>query len=113
MKTAHVYVFTPLGDVRELPRGATPVDFAYTVHTDVGHRCIGAKVNGAISPLKYQLNDGDTIEILTSKKDSPSKDWLNFVVTTKARHRIRQWFKVQERDRAMSLGRELIEKEFP
>ena len=107
-----VYVFTPVGDVRELPAGATPVDFAYTIHTEVGHRCIGAKVNGAIVSLKYQLQNGDTIEILTSKTSAPTKDWLNFVVTAKARHRIRQWFKVEERERAISLGREILEKEF-
>ncbi|MBW2091481.1 MAG: bifunctional (p)ppGpp synthetase/guanosine-3',5'-bis(diphosphate) 3'-pyrophosphohydrolase, partial [Deltaproteobacteria bacterium] len=88
-----VYVFTPAGDVKELPKGATPVDFAYSVHTEVGHRCTGAKINGAIVPLKYQLRNGDTVEILTSKHHSPSKDWLNFVVTPKARNRIRQWYK--------------------
>ncbi|MDY6850926.1 MAG: bifunctional (p)ppGpp synthetase/guanosine-3',5'-bis(diphosphate) 3'-pyrophosphohydrolase, partial [Thermodesulfobacteriota bacterium] len=107
-----VYVFTPAGDVRELPRGATPLDFAYTIHTEVGHRCIGAKVNGAIVPLKYHLKNGDTIEVLTSKHNAPSKDWLNFVVTPKARNRIRQWFHIEERDRAVSLGREMLEKEF-
>ncbi|MBU2551790.1 MAG: bifunctional (p)ppGpp synthetase/guanosine-3',5'-bis(diphosphate) 3'-pyrophosphohydrolase, partial [Proteobacteria bacterium] len=105
-----VFVFTPAGDVRELPRGATPVDFAYVIHTEVGHRCIGAKVNGSIIPLKYQLRNGDTVEILTAKNSSPSKDWLNFVVTPKARNRIRQWFKVEERERALSLGREMLEK---
>ena len=109
---AYVYAFTPAGDVRELPKGATPVDFAYSVHTDIGHRCVGAKVNGAIAPLKYQIQNGDTIEILTSKNGAPSKDWVNFVVTTKARHRIRQWFKVEERARALSLGKEMLEKEF-
>ncbi len=107
-----VYVFTPAGDVQELPRNATPVDFAYNIHTEVGHRCVGAKVNGVIVPLKYKLRNGDTIEILTSKNNSPTKDWLNFVVTPKARNRIRQWFKVEERSRAISLGREIIEKEF-
>ncbi len=107
-----VYVFTPAGDVQELPRDATPVDFAYNIHTEVGHRCVGAKVNGVIVPLKYKLRNGDTIEILTSKNNSPTKDWLNFVVTPKARNRIRQWFKVEERSRAISLGREIIEKEF-
>lgn len=107
-----VYVFTPAGDVNELPKGSTPVDFAYTIHTEVGHRCIGAKVNGAIVPLKYRLRNGDTVEILTSKNNSPSKDWLNFVVTPKARNRIRQWFKVEERSRAISLGKEMVEKEF-
>lgn len=109
---SYVYVFTPAGDVRELPRDATPVDFAYSVHTEVGHHCIGGKVNGMIVPLKYKLNNGDTVEILTSKNSAPSKDWLNFVVTTKARNRIRQWFKVEERSRALSLGKEMLEKEF-
>ena len=108
---AYVYVFTPNGDVRELPKGATPVDFAYTIHTQVGHNCTGARVNGAIAKLNYQLHNGDTIEIITVKNGSPSKDWLNFVVTTKARNRIRQWYKVEERDRALSLGREILEKE--
>ena len=94
-----VYVFTPAGDVRALPQGATPVDFAYNIHTEVGHRCTGAKVNGAIVPLKYKLQNGDTVEVLTSKHHAPSRDWLNFVATPKARHRIRQWFKVEERAR--------------
>lgn len=107
-----VYVFTPAGDVRELPSGATPLDFAYTIHTEVGHRCIGAKVNGAIVPLKYKLQNGDTIEILTAKHGSPSKDWLNYAVTPKARYRIRQWYKAAERERALSLGKEMLEKEF-
>jgi len=107
-----VYVFTPAGDVRELRAGATPVDFAYAIHTEIGHRCIGAKVNGVIVPLKYKLKSGDTVEILTSKHGGPSKDWLNFVITPKARNRIRQWFNVEERVRAVSLGREILEREF-
>ena len=107
-----VFVFTPAGDVRELTQGSTPVDFAYAIHTEVGHRCIGAKVNGSIVPLRYKLQNGDTVEILTQKNSAPSKDWLNFVVTAKARHRIRQWFKVVERERAHSLGKEMLEKEF-
>ncbi|MBW2061149.1 MAG: bifunctional (p)ppGpp synthetase/guanosine-3',5'-bis(diphosphate) 3'-pyrophosphohydrolase [Deltaproteobacteria bacterium] len=107
-----VYVFTPAGDVKELPQGATPVDFAYSIHTEVGHRCTGAKINGAIVPLKYQLRNGDTVEILTSKHHAPSKDWLNFVITPKARNRIRQWFRIEERTRSISLGREMIEKAF-
>jgi len=105
-----VYVFTPGGDVKELPRGATPVDFAYAVHTEVGHRCTGAKVNGAIVPLRYQLHNGDSVEVLTSKRHTPSKDWLNFVVTPRAKNKIRQWFKVEERTRSVALGRELLEK---
>ncbi|MEW6266848.1 MAG: bifunctional (p)ppGpp synthetase/guanosine-3',5'-bis(diphosphate) 3'-pyrophosphohydrolase [Thermodesulfobacteriota bacterium] len=106
-----VYVFTPAGDVRELPSGATPVDFAYTIHTEVGHRCVGAKVNGAIVSLKYQLQNGDTVEILTAKQANPTKDWLNFVITPKARNRIRQWFRIAERERSISLGKEMLEKE--
>ncbi len=107
-----VYVFTPAGDVKELPKGATPVDFAYAVHSEVGHRCTGAKINGAIVPLKYQLQNGDTVEIITSKNHVPSKDWLNFTVTSKARNRIRQWYKIEERTRSITLGRELLEKSF-
>lgn len=107
-----VYVFTPAGDVQELPKGATPVDFAYAVHSEVGHRCTGAKINGAIVPLKYQLQNGDTVEIITSKNHVPSKDWLNFTVTSKARNRIRQWYKIEERTRSITLGRELLEKSF-
>ena len=107
-----VYVFTPTGDVKELPKGATPVDFAYAVHSEVGHRCTGAKINGAIVPLKYQLQNGDTVEIITSKNHVPSKDWLNFTVTSKARNRIRQWYKIEERTRSITLGRELLEKSF-
>lgn len=105
-----VYVFTPAGDVKELPEGATPVDFAYTVHSEVGTRCSGAKVNGVIVPLKHKLKNGDTVEILTSKNHTPSRDWLNFVATPKARNRIRQWFKVEERARSITLGREMLEK---
>ena len=107
-----VYVFTPAGDVKELPKGATPVDFAYAVHSEVGHRCTGAKINGAIVPLKYQLQNGDTVEIITSKNHVPSKDWLNFTVTSQARNRIRQWYKIEERTRSITLGRELLEKSF-
>ncbi|MBF0529496.1 MAG: bifunctional (p)ppGpp synthetase/guanosine-3',5'-bis(diphosphate) 3'-pyrophosphohydrolase [Deltaproteobacteria bacterium] len=107
-----VYVFTPAGDVRELPSGSTPLDFAYTIHTEVGHRCIGAKINGVIVPLRYVLHNGDTVEILTSKNGTPSKDWLSFIVTPKARYRVRQWFKASERERALSLGKEMLEKEF-
>jgi len=107
-----VYVFTPRGDVQELPRGATPVDFAYAIHSEVGNHCSGAKINGAIVPLTYQLQNGDTLEILTSKRHHPSLDWLNFVVTPKARNRIRQWFKIEERERSITLGREMLEKGF-
>lgn len=107
-----VYVFTPHGEIRSLPKGATPVDFAYLIHTEVGSQCVGAKVNGRMVPLKYELQTGDIIEIVTKKGHRPSKDWLNFVKTVKARSRIKQWIKVQEKSRSISLGREMCEKAF-
>jgi GTP pyrophosphokinase len=107
-----VYVFTPQGAVKSLPRGATPVDFAYLIHTEVGNQCTGAKVNGHIVPLQYQLQTGDVVEIITTKHHHPSKDWLSFVKTVKARSRIRQWIKTQEKDRSITLGREMCEKAF-
>jgi GTP pyrophosphokinase len=106
-----VYAFTPRGDVRALPRGATPVDFAYAVHTDVGHRCVGAKVNGRIVPLRYQIVNGDIIEILTQAGHVPSKDWLKFVKTSRAKARIKSWIKNEQRAQSVTLGRELLEKE--
>jgi guanosine-3',5'-bis(diphosphate) 3'-pyrophosphohydrolase len=107
-----VYVFTPRGEIKTVPSGATPVDFAYLIHTEVGNQCTGAKVNGRIVPLQYELKTGDTLEISTSKKSHPSKDWLNFVKTVKARSRIRQWIKTQEKERSITLGREMCEKAF-
>jgi guanosine-3',5'-bis(diphosphate) 3'-pyrophosphohydrolase len=107
-----VYIFTPRGEIKTVPRGATPVDFAYSIHTEVGNQCTGAKVNGRIVPLQYELKTGDTVEIITSKKHHPSKDWLNFVKTVKARARIRQWIKIQEKERSITLGREMCEKAF-
>jgi GTP pyrophosphokinase len=107
-----VYVFTPMGAVKVFPRGSTPVDFAYEVHTEVGHRCVGARVNGKLVPLRYELQNGDTIEILTAANHHPSKDWLKFVKTTKAINRIRHWMKAEERERSISLGKELCEREF-
>ena len=107
-----VYVFTPRGEIKTVPNGATPVDFAYLIHTEVGSQCVGAKVNGRIVPLHYELKTGDTVEISTSKKSHPSKDWLNFVKTVKARSRIRQWIKTQDKERSITLGREMCEKEF-
>jgi len=107
-----VYVFTPRGEIRTLPKGATPVDFAYLIHTEVGNQCVGAKVNDRMVPLQYELQTGDVVEINTSKKAHPSKDWLKFVKTVKARSRIRQWIKTQEKDRSLSLGREMCEKAF-
>jgi guanosine-3',5'-bis(diphosphate) 3'-pyrophosphohydrolase len=106
-----VYVFTPKGEIKELPYGATPVDFAYAVHTEVGNRCVGAKVNGKLVPLRYRLKSGDTVEIITAPNHIPSKDWLNFVVTQKARSRIKQWIKSAERKEAIELGYKLIEEE--
>ncbi|MDJ0666959.1 MAG: bifunctional (p)ppGpp synthetase/guanosine-3',5'-bis(diphosphate) 3'-pyrophosphohydrolase [Desulfobacterales bacterium] len=107
-----VYVFTPQGDVKTLPKGATPVDFAYVIHTEVGNQCTGAKVNGRLVPLSHELVTGDTVDIVTSKNHKPSKDWLKFVKTVKARSRIRQWIKIQEKNRSLSLGREMCEKAF-
>ena len=107
-----VYVFTPNGDIKTLPRGATPVDFAYMIHTEVGNQCTGAKVNGQMVPLPYALKTGDIVEIITSKNHHPSKDWLKFVKTVKARSKIRHWIKTQETARSLSLGRELCEKAF-
>jgi RelA/SpoT family (p)ppGpp synthetase len=110
-----VYVFTPKGDVIELPRGATPVDFAYHVHTEIGHVCQGAKVNGRIVPLNYQLKDGDQVLILTAKRGGPSRDWLNphlgYVHTSRARQKIRQFFRRQEREENIARGRALVERE--
>ncbi len=107
-----VYVFTPMGAVKVFPRGATPVDFAYEVHTEVGHRCVGARVNGKLVPLRYELQNGDTIGILTAANHRPSKDWLKFVKTTKAINRIRHWVKAEERERSIAQGKELCEREF-
>ncbi len=106
-----VYVFTPRGDVRELPQGSTPVDFAYSIHTDIGHSCVGGKVNGRIVPLKHQLLNGDRVEVVTQAGHTPSRDWLKFVKTSKARTRIKAWLKIEERRRSILLGRELLEKE--
>ena len=109
--SGEVYVFTPKGDVKELPMGATPVDFAYSIHSEVGNRCIGAKVNERIVPLSYQLKNGDIVRITTSKNHKPSKDWLNFVKTSTARTRIRQWIKQEEREESIAIGRNILEKE--
>jgi GTP pyrophosphokinase len=111
-----VYVFTPRGELRELPAGSTPLDFAYRIHTDIGHRCIGAKVNGRLVSLDHTLNNGDVVEIMTSKAPrGPSRDWLNpslgFVKTAHAREKIRQWFKRQERAENIARGEEILSKE--
>jgi len=107
-----VYIFTPQGEIKTLPRGATPVDFAYLIHSEVGQQCTGARVNGRMVPLQYELKTGDSVEVITSKGHNPSKDWLNFVKTVKARSRIRQWIKTQEKGRSLTLGREMCEKAF-
>jgi GTP pyrophosphokinase len=105
-----VYVFTPNGEIKSLPKGATPVDFAYAIHSEVGDQCVGAKVNGRMVPLKYQLQTGESVSIITQKGHQPSKDWLGFVKTIKARSKIRQWIKTQEKERSLTLGREMCEK---
>lgn len=107
-----VYVFTPNGDVLELPRGACPVDFAFAVHTNVGMHCAGAKVNGRIVPLRYELRNGDTCEVITNKQQRPNKDWLEFVKTSRARTKIRAVVREFERERAVVIGKELLEREF-
>ena len=107
-----VYVFSPKGDIKALPKGATPVDFAYMIHSEVGNECTGSRVNGRMVPLSYKLKTGDTVEIITTKGHTPSKDWLNYVKTVKARSKIRQWIRIQEKDRSISLGREMCEKAF-
>ena len=111
-----VFVYTPRGEIRDLPAGSTAVDFAYRIHTDLGHRCIGGKVNGKLMPLSYQLRNGDTVEIVVAKADKgPSRDWLNpnlgYVNTSHARERIRQWFRKQARSENIEKGREVLEKE--
>jgi GTP pyrophosphokinase len=106
-----VYTFTPKGQVKPLPRGATPVDFAYAIHTDVGAQCVGAKVNGRMVPLRTLLKNGDIVEIVTQAKHKPSRDWLNFVVTSKARNKIKHFLEAEEKERAVDLGRRLLEKE--
>lgn len=106
-----VFVFSPKGDVVELPAGSVPLDFAYRIHTDVGHRCIGAKVNGRIVPLEYKLKNGDILAILTSKTSEPKRDWLNIVKTSHAKTKIRQWFKKEQRDENILKGKENLERE--
>jgi GTP pyrophosphokinase len=107
-----VFCFTPKGDVTNLPAGATPVDFAYAIHTEVGHRTIGAKVNGKLVPLDYELRTGDTVEILTSKAqgEGPSQDWLRFVKTPRARNKVRQWFSRERREDALEEGRDALQR---
>ncbi|MCW5957670.1 MAG: bifunctional (p)ppGpp synthetase/guanosine-3',5'-bis(diphosphate) 3'-pyrophosphohydrolase [Pyrinomonadaceae bacterium] len=106
-----VYAFTPMGKVIQLPKGATPLDFAYAIHSEVGDTCTGAKINGRIVQLRTEIQNGDVIEILTTPNSKPSRDWLNFVVTSKARNRIRHWISEQQRSDSIELGRKLLEKE--
>jgi GTP pyrophosphokinase len=106
-----VYIFTPKGSVKPFPIGSTPIDFAYSIHSDVGSHCSGAKVNGKIVPLRYELRSGDTVEILTSPNQKPSKDWLKLVKTSRAKTKIRQWFTAEEREKSIILGKEILEKE--
>jgi len=106
-----VYVFTPKGDVKALPEGATPIDFAYTVHTKVGEHCVGAKVNGKLVPLRYTLRQGDIVEIVTSPNQHPSRDWLQIAKSTRARSKINQWLKIEEREQSIDLGREMFDRE--
>jgi GTP pyrophosphokinase len=106
-----VFCFTPKGDVKSFPRGATPVDFAYAIHTDIGHGCVGSRVNGLMVPLRYKLKNGDIVEILTSRGHRPSRDWLSFVVTSRARDKIRVFLNASERQRSVEIGRKLMEKE--
>lgn len=106
-----VYIFSPKGDLLALAYGSTPIDFAYAIHSEVGHKCTGARVNGQQVPLAYKLKNGDTVEIVTTKNQSPSKDWLNIVATNKAKQRIRGFLKSQERERSITVGKELLSKD--
>jgi guanosine-3',5'-bis(diphosphate) 3'-pyrophosphohydrolase len=107
-----VYVFTPKGDLRHFPKGATVVDFAYRVHSEVGHRCTGARVGGRLVPLRYQLQNGDMVEIITTQKQTPSRDWLKFVRTPRAKERVRAWVKEQQASRSLEVGREILARDF-
>src|SRR3989454_3099352 len=106
-----VYAFTPMGKVIQLPRGATPVDFAYMIHSEVGNTCTGARINNRIVPLRSQIQNGDVVEILTSPNSHPSRDWLNFIVTSRAKNRVRHWVAEQQRAESIDIGRKLFEKE--
>jgi GTP pyrophosphokinase len=106
-----VYVFTPKGDVRVFPRGATPVDFAFAIHSQLGEHISGARINGKIEPLRYKLRNGDVVEVISSSNQQPSKDWLDFVGTSRARSKIRNFLRLEQRDKSLRLGRELLERE--
>ncbi len=106
-----VYCFTPKGEVKSFPRGATPIDFAYAIHTDIGHQCVGARVNGKMVPLRYHLRNGDIVEIITAPGHRPSRDWLSLVATSRARSKIRSFLNVEEKRRSIEIGRKVLEKE--
>ena len=106
-----VYVFTPKGDVFAFPRGATPLDFAYKIHTDLGHHCVGARINGKLEPLRSELKNGDIVEIVTNPSRFPSRDWLSFVATSRAKTKIRQWLNTEQKQRATEIGKRLVERE--
>jgi GTP pyrophosphokinase len=110
--TEEVFVFTPKGDVLDFPLGATIIDFAYRIHSEVGNHCSGARVNGRLVPLRYQLQNGDTVEIVTTPQQTPSRDWLKITKTTRAKARVRSWTRSQQRDRSVALGQELLERDF-
>ncbi len=106
-----IYIFTPTGDIKELPEASTPIDMAYAIHTEVGHRCVGARVNGKMVPLRHKLTSGNTVDIITSKNHKPSRDWLKWVTTSRARNRIKQWIKTEERKQSVELGQKLMDDE--
>jgi guanosine-3',5'-bis(diphosphate) 3'-pyrophosphohydrolase len=106
-----VYIFTPKGEVKALPRDATPIDFAYAIHTDVGHQCVGARVNGKMVPLRTRLRNGDIVQVMTAAGHHPSRDWLNFAVTSRARNKIKHYIHAEEKARSLDLGRKVFEKE--
>jgi GTP diphosphokinase / guanosine-3',5'-bis(diphosphate) 3'-diphosphatase len=109
--TEEVFAFTPKGDLFNFPQGASAIDFAYRVHSQVGEHCAGARVNGKLVPLKYQLQSGDTVEIITTTRQTPSKDWLKLVKTSRAKERIRNWMKAQQRRRSLEVGTEMLERD--
>ena len=106
-----VYIFTPAGEVKALPRDATPVDFAYAIHTDVGHQCTGARVNGKMVPLRTRLRNGDIVQVITTPGHHPSRDWLNIAVTSRARNKIKHYIHAEEKARSLELGKKVFEKE--
>src|SRR5438128_6853528 len=106
-----VYTFTPKGKVVILPRDASAIDFGYAIHTEVGHTCVGARVNGRIVPLRYKLGNGDVVEIITQPGHNPSRDWLGFTKSPRARNKIRHWLNIHQRERAIEIGKKLIEKQ--